>query len=188
MCYVPVTAIVQISLGIINLTVCTHCVEAPIGIHIDDRLSSLSFFSGDNDDTVSRFGTIYSSCRSIFQHVNLTDVLGIDFRKFAIELHTIQNNQRIIVPTVRIDGTLSAKHILHCFGSFGSQFVWTNLNNRTCQVLFTHGTVPHNYHFLQHFGILFQYHFYSSLSVKLNLLRLVSHKRNHQSGLGRDTH
>ena len=74
----PVLTILHILSSVEHIAILCLCVCTEVGCEIDDRLAYLTFLCGDDDDTAGCLSTIDSSRRSVFQHVNLSDIIGIN--------------------------------------------------------------------------------------------------------------
>ena len=85
----PVCIMLQICRRTKSFTVSASLCQTNICADVYYRFTSLSFFSRNDNNTIGCFGTIHSCRRSILQYINLTNIVRIDFRKFAIEHHTI---------------------------------------------------------------------------------------------------
>ena len=79
----------KISSSIIIVAVIRFINYRKVCTYINNRFSFLTFLCSNDNNTRSSLGTIDSRRRSIFQHINLCNIVRINFRKFTIERHTI---------------------------------------------------------------------------------------------------
>ena len=86
---VPVLAISHILAGAEHLAIGSLGIGGEVHAHADDRLALLTFLGGDDDNTTGGLGTVDGSRRGILQHVDLLDVIGVNLRETAGELHAV---------------------------------------------------------------------------------------------------
>ena len=79
-----------------------HQVNSPVAVTRSSRIGSCSrisntmrtgfpFFRRDHDNAITRFCPVKSCCRSIFQHVNLFDVIRVQTRnRITQQVHEVQ--------------------------------------------------------------------------------------------------
>ena len=169
-CRIKIPAIVQIPIRIVYLPAIRAGSPPYVSTETDHRLLWLPFLGRHNNNTIGRLRTIHGSRWSIFQHIYLRYIIGVDFRKFSIKHHTIQNDERIIMTSVRIYGTLAAythgstsfgwfieayiqtgsstQYVLHSFGSLICQCIRTNLSYWTRKVFLTHRAISYHYNLI----------------------------------------
>ena len=150
------------------------------GAEVDDGLADLTFLGGDQDDAVSCLGTEDGRRGGVLQNVDLFDVVWIDLGEFTVEHHSVQDEQGIVVPAIRIDGTLSAdteraatlggcvitdiqarsiaQDVLDGLGIVGNHVVRTDLDDGSCQVFPSCGTITDHDDIVQLGGVVPQGH------------------------------
>ena len=176
--------------------------QTEFGTEADDGFAHLAFLRRNDDDAIGSLRTVNGSSRSILQDIDLSDVVGVDLGKLAVEGHAIEHDHRSAVADARhrtlatnldgatalgrvLDTDIQARHttqdVLHRAGSLILLVACLDLDYRSCEVLLAHRSVTYYDHILQNLGILTK----GDLHVfcRLDLLRDVADEGNHQGGI-----
>ena len=200
---VPVGAVTHIVLRAEHVAVGALLIDTQRCAHIDGRFAELTFLCSNRDNAVGTFRTINGSGGSILQDVDLGDVLRVDFRKLAVELHAVEDDERVVVSAGGVDGALAthlegaaalggsviahiqarcaAHHVLDGLRGFVGQLVGTNLDDRTGQVLLAHRAVTDHHDFFQHLVVFLQEDVDFLARSGLHVLRRITYIRDFES-------
>ena len=197
----------HIFLGVPHLAIGAFSGGTHVHTDIHNRLTQFSLFGGDDNHTVGSLCTINGSGRCVFQDVDLTNIIGVDFRHLPIEMHPIKNDQWLIMTSICIYGTLSsnlygaatfcgsivsnshsrsaAKNILYGLRIFVGYAIGTNLNNRAGQVFLVHRTIAYDHHLVECPGIFCKHngHCWTCHDHFLRDITDIAHLKGGSSGL-----